>query len=469
MQENIDTSAHREHLSNVNKKGERIWIYPRFINGKFFKLRTWVSWFFLVVFFAMPFIEIKGHPFMLFNVLDREFVLFGLAFWPQDFSILVFVMLAFLVFVILFTVIFGRVFCGWVCPQTVFMEMVFRKIERWIEGQGAKQKALDEGPWNREKILKKSLKFSLFFLISFAISNTFLAYLIGKKQWLALITDSPLDHIAGLFSLLIFTSAFYFVFAHFRELTCTLVCPYGRLQSVMLDPSSIVVAYDFVRGEKRGFLKKGQKGEDNGDCVDCKLCVQVCPTGIDIRNGTQMECINCTACIDACNTVMHKTGMAPGLIRFDSLKGIREGKPAGFNFRIFGYSLVLALLLGIVTFLMLTRADIETTVIRTPGMTYQETPDGQISNLYHVEMLNKTFENMEVNVRLNYPGAQIKLIHPLGMVKGGNIVKSEFFITMPKKLIKQNSFPMEIEIWNEYEMVEKVKTSFLGPVTQPGI
>ncbi|MDX5436563.1 MAG: 4Fe-4S binding protein, partial [Pontibacter sp.] len=286
------TDEFRDHLSTVDAEGKRVWVYPKKPQGKLYNYRKYVSYVLLAFLFAGPFIKINGLPLLMLNVIERKFVIFGVLFWPQDFFILVLAFLTMAVFIILFTVVYGRIFCGWVCPQTIFLEMVFRRIEYLIEGDYTKQRALDKMPWNTEKILKKGTKTFVFLAISFLIANTFLAYIIGIDALLEIAIDNPLNHLAGLGALVVFTGLFYGVFAWFREQVCTIACPYGRLQGVMLDKKTVVVAYDYGRGEPRGKLRKNQERTE-GDCINCNQCVHVCPTGIDIRNGTQLECINC--------------------------------------------------------------------------------------------------------------------------------------------------------------------------------
>ncbi|HAP58809.1 MAG TPA: cytochrome c oxidase accessory protein CcoG, partial [Cytophagales bacterium] len=287
----------RDRISTVDEDGKRIWVYPKKPKGRFTSARSWVSYVLLAFLFAGPFLRIGGEPVLLLNVIERKFVILGQIFWPQDFYIFLFGMLVMVVFITLFTVVYGRIFCGWVCPQTIFMEMLFRKIEYAIEGDYMAQKKLSKQRWNREKVLKRGLKHTIFAAIALWIGNTFLAYIIGSEATLALITDGPQEHLGGFIAMVLFSGAFYGVFAFFREQVCTNVCPYGRLQGVLLDRKSVVVSYDHIRGEGRGKLRKGQDREAQGlgDCIDCSLCVKVCPTGIDIRNGTQLECINCTA------------------------------------------------------------------------------------------------------------------------------------------------------------------------------
>ncbi|MBR9978074.1 MAG: 4Fe-4S binding protein, partial [Bacteroidetes bacterium] len=272
----------RDRIATVDEEGGRNWIYPKKPFGRFFRWRTWVSWLLLAFLFLAPFIRINDEQLLLFNVLERKFVLFGITFWPQDFHLFVLLMIASVVFIFLFTAVYGRIFCGWICPQTIFMEMVFRKIEYLIEGDAHKQRALHAAPWTTGKILKKVSKQVIFFGISFLISNLFLAYIIGMDELLEIVTAPPSAHLTGFITILLFSGAFYFVFSWFREQVCTLVCPYGRLQGVLLDESSVVISYDFVRGEPREKFRKNVERKA-GDCVDCHQCVVVCPTGIDIR------------------------------------------------------------------------------------------------------------------------------------------------------------------------------------------
>src|SRR5690554_4483596 len=270
----------RDSIGTVDEEGKRKWVYPKKPKGKLYNARTWVSIFLLAILFSGPFIRIDGQPLLLINVIERKFVIFGQIFWPQDFYIFVLIMLAGVLFIVQFTVVFGRLFYGCEYPQTIIIEMVFQKIEYWIEGDFKHQKRLNDGPWNAEKIRKKVLKHGIFFLISFIISNTYLAYIIGSDELIRIITDNPMNHLGGLVSILIFTGVFYWVFSWFREQVCIVVCPYGRLQGVMLDRNSIVVAYDYIRGELRGKFKKNENRSEvgKGDCIDCNQCVYVCLT-----------------------------------------------------------------------------------------------------------------------------------------------------------------------------------------------
>ncbi len=258
---------------------------------------------------------------MMLNVLERRFVLLGMLFRPQDFYLVVLIGLTCLVTVVLSTVVFGRIWCGWLCPQTVFMEMLFRKIEYIIEGSAEQQLRRDRGPWSRDKMWRRGVKHVIFFALSFVIANVFLAWIIGAPALQAIVTDSPARHVVGLAAIVIFSFVFYLVFARFREQACVLACPYGRMLSALTDARTITITYDWRRGEPRNRLVRGAH-ETTGDCIDCHQCVTVCPTGIDIRDGIQLECVNCTACIDACNGVMARVGRPLGLIRLTSHNAI---------------------------------------------------------------------------------------------------------------------------------------------------
>ncbi|GAA4406877.1 cytochrome c oxidase accessory protein CcoG [Nibrella viscosa] len=460
----------RNHLSNAGEHGGRKWLHPRVIKGSLYRWRTVVAWVLLAALFAGPFLSYNGHPLFMFNVLERQFIFFGVTFWPQDFHLMAIGLITFIVFITLFTVVYGRVWCGWACPQTIFMEMVFRKIEIWIEGDhnrtgGPARKRLEAAPWTADKVMKKTAKHAIFFLISFAISNTFLAYIIGKDALLEIVTDNPANHLGGLASILIFTGAFYVVFAKLREIVCITICPYGRLQGVLLDKNSIVVAYDDVRGEPRGKIRKNEAPiQLKGDCIDCALCVHVCPTGIDIRNGTQLECIHCTACIDACDSVMDKVGRPRGLIRYDSPAGIQEKKPLRFTGRIMAYSGVLVALIAVLVFLLVSRTDIETTLLRAPGQLYQHEANGMIANLYTIELVNKTYRSVPVQFRLSRPDAVLRMVQPLTEVPANDIAKGVFFILLPEKSIHESSTKLELEVISGNKIIKRSTTSFLGPV-----
>jgi cytochrome c oxidase accessory protein FixG len=459
----------RASSSTVDDKGKRVWVYPKKPSGNYHKARVGVTVLLLGLLFAGPLVKVGAQPLFLFNVFARKFIIFGQAFWPQDFVLLAITLITCFVFVILFTVVFGRIWCGWMCPQTLFMEMVFRKIEYLTEGDMAAQRRLATAPWSFDKIKKKILKHSAFLLIAVLIAHTLMAYMIGIEETWKVAKGSPSEHLAGFFGMAGFTAVFYWLFAFFREQACIAVCPYGRLQGVLLGRESIVVAYDWLRGEPRGHLKKKTPAPSSqsvqGDCIDCNLCVQVCPTGIDIRNGTQLECVNCTACIDVCDDVMIKIGKPKGLIRFASYQSIKNGVQKLITGRVIGYSLVLVLLLGILSFALITRSDVETTFLKVSGTLYQREP-GLITNLYNAEFVNKTFEELNLEVRIESPSyAQLyKVDGKAVIVPAEDMIKSVYFIKIPEKQIMNARTVVRLGIYKNGRKVEDLKVKFIGPV-----
>lgn len=456
----------RNSIATVDEQGKRIWVYPKKPSGTHHRWRIAVSVALLTLLLSGPFLTIEGQPLLLLNIFERKFVILGQVFWPQDFVLLAILLITFFVFIILFTVVYGRIWCGWMCPQTLFMEMVFRKIEYLIEGDAHSQRRLNKEPWNAKKIFKKGTKQVAFFLIAVVISHTVLAYIVGIDETRNIISHPPAEHLGGFIALLAFTGIFYLVFAWFREQACVVVCPYGRLQSVLLVKDSIVVAYDWLRGEPRTKIRKNQNAEEKrGDCIDCKLCVHVCPTGIDIRNGTQLECVNCTACIDACDDVMLKINKPKGLIRYASYSGIEKGNQKVFTPRVAGYTAVLALLLGLFGFTLMTRSDVQTTILKVPGTLYQKS-DGNITNLYNVEFVNKTFTDMQLELKVISPqGATIR--RPDGrteMVKAGDLAKTVYFIQLPEQAVSEVRTTIYVGVYHEGKLLEKLKVKFIGPI-----
>lgn len=457
----------RNTIATVDEQGKRIWVFAKKPKGVYHRWRIVVTVFLLSILFAGPFLKINGQPFLLLNIFERKFVILGQAFWPQDFVLLALTLITFFVFITLFTVVFGRIWCGWMCPQTLFMEMVFRKIEFWIEGDANEQRRSKAGPMTGKRIGKNIFKHFIFIVISILIAHTVMAYLIGVDETLAIIQHSPADNLAGFIGLVSFSVIFYGVYARFREQACIAVCPYGRLQGVLLIKDSIVVAYDWLRGEPRGKIKKNAVAEmKTGDCIDCKLCVHVCPTGIDIRNGTQLECVNCTACIDACDEVMVKINKPKGLIRYASFNSIQNGIQKIITPRVIGYSCVLIALLALLGFALFTRSDVETTVLKVPGTLYQKNEDGTITNLYNVEFVNKTFSDMPLELRVESPSAAT-IIQPDNkaiLVPAEKLYKIVFFLKIPAEQISKARTEVILAVYGKGKKIETISVKFIGPV-----
>lgn len=459
----IDQSF-RDSIATVNAQGGRNFLFPKKPKGKLYNLRTMATVLYLAVFFTLPFIKVNGEPLFLFHVIERKFIFFGQIFWPQDFFIFAIGLLTFTVFIAVFTVVFGRVFCGWACPQTIFMEMIFRKIEYWLDGDAQAQRRLKEMPWNAYKIRKRAVKIAVFYAISFLIANFFLSYLIGMDQLKVMVKNGIFEHYVTFMSLIGFSTVFFFVFYWFREQVCLVVCPYGRLQGVLLDKKSMVVAYDYGRGEPRGKLKQAQLDLSQGDCIDCFACVRVCPTGIDIRNGTQLECVNCTACIDACDDIMTKINKPLGLIRIDSEENIATGKKNKFNWRVAAYSAVLLILLGFLAFLVISRNDVDATVLRTPGQIYQTLPDGRISNLYSIKLANKTRKDIPLTLKLETLDGEVQVIGNSLKVAAESYYQSPFFIKLAPDQLKRRKTKIRIGVYQGQKKIETAETTFMAPL-----
>lgn len=469
--ETPDKEIFRDSINTIDEEGKRKWVFPKKPSGPLYEKRKLVSYFLLAFLLAAPFIKINGNQFLLFNILERRFNIFGFPFWPQDFYLFVISMLIGVVFITLFTVGFGRVFCGWICPQTIFLEMVFRRIEYWIDGDRNKQIRLKRQKWDAEKIKKRLLKWFIFLVISFIIANVFLAYLIGGDKLLKYITEGPFEHTGTLIPLLIFTAVFYFVFAWFREQVCIIACPYGRLQGVLLDNKSIVVAYDYKRGEAENGRKKFRKNEDrealgNGDCIDCNQCVNVCPTGIDIRNGTQLECVNCTACIDECDHIMESINLPKGLIRFASEDEIEKKEPFKITARMKGYMAVLTILIGILAGMLMLRSDVEARILRLPGQLFEHKENGIISNVYTFKLVNKTSENIDdLSFKLRGWDGTINVVSTSETFKvdAQGTAEGTLFIELKQSDLSGDKNDVMIDLYSNGELIETSSVTFLGP------
>lgn len=465
-----DSENFRDSIGTIDKEGKRAWVFPKKPSGKFWKYRTYVSYFLLAFLLLSPFIKINGNQFMMFNVMERRFSIFGAPFWPQDFHLFVIAMIIGVIFIALFTVAFGRIFCGWMCPQTIFLEMVFRRIEFWIDGDRGAQKKLERQEWNAQKIRKRILKWTIFFLISFLIANVFLAYLIGSDRLIQYLVDGPLQHTSTLISLLIFTGVFYFIFAWFREQVCIIACPYGRMQGVLLDNKSIIVAYDHKRGEAENGRKKFRKNEDraalgHGDCIDCFQCVHVCPTNIDIRNGTQLECINCTACIDECDSIMEKINLPKGLIRYASEDEITKKEKFKFTPRLKGYTAILVILTGVLAGMLFLRNDLEANILRLPGQLYEHKEGNVISNVYTYKLVNKTSKDVnDVNFKLLSHKGTVELVrHEDFIVPAQKLAEGTLFVEINNAALSDDKNKIKIGVYSGDNLIETTSAAFMAP------
>ena len=502
-EQEINWGDYRDHLATAHKDGSRKWVYAKKPCGTWTARRKWFAWVLIATMFAGPFVKIGGNPLLMINIVERKFSILGQIFWPEDSIIFAVTMLLYFAGIMVFTTVFGRLWCGWACPQTVMMEMVFRPIEYLIEGDAMEQRANDKLPKNGRRFGKKLLKHVIFFSLSLLIGNTLLSYIIGWEKLALIVTDDPRNHLGGLGFMVAFTMLFYGIFARFREQACTFICPYGRFMSALIDENTMVVAYDHKRGEKRGPIRKAAprlvaqapspvavqqapplagapRGEapgeptqagapvppqaGHGDCVDCHQCVAVCPTGIDIRNGTQMECVNCTACIDACDTVMTKVGLPKGLIRYASLDGIQKGQPLRFTARMKVYTVIITGLVSLLAFLVFTRAEVETIFLRAPGSLFQMMPDGNYNNLYTVKVINKCSRDLPIEFRLENIAGKVTVMGSQQLVAPKEkLAEASVMIELAPTALTGPGTRLVIGVYSNGKKLETLKTVFVGP------
>ncbi len=468
-----ETTDFRNKLGVIKKDGSRSFVFAKKPKGKFYDYRTYLSWI-LIAFLLLgptPLLNINGNQLMMFNFFTREFFIFSIPFFPQDFYLFAVGMVVTIIFIILFTVVYGRIFCGWICPQTIFLEMLFRKIEYLIDGDRGAQMRLERQDWNAEKIRKRALKWSVFAVLSFVIANAFLAYLIGWNELIKYVTDGPLEHLTLFTGLLFFTAAFYFVFTWFREQVCTLVCPYGRLQGALTDDRTIQVAYDYKRGEGPNGRAKFRKAEDrkangNGDCIDCNQCVVVCPTGIDIRNGNQLECVGCTACIDACDNVMDKVGYERGLIRYASEHELRTGEKWKLTPKIVFITVLLCGLTIVMSSLLVFRSTIDSKFLKVPGSTYTLEEGEIVTNTYQYSLINKTNNKYTITLKLVSHKGEVRVEGARNRIElnRGKQIKGIIKIRIPLTEVRDMKEEITVGVYDmKGKLIDTYETNFMGP------
>src|SRR5688572_4029562 len=401
----VSTLEHptRNSVTTIKSDGSRPFLFPADAQGRFARARRLSAFGLIVFYLSLPWIKINGHPAVFLDVADRRFHLFGVTLGANDLWLLFFVItgLGFSLFFV--TALLGRVWCGWACPQTVFLDHVYRRIERWIDGDAVKRRALDNSPWSTRKFLKRAVKHTLYVLVSAVITHLFLAYFLSLPEVCEMVSDAPAEHWGAFGFIVVATGVLYFNFAWFREQMCIVVCPYGRMQSALIDDHSLVIGYDTRRGEPRGKVRPAgpvqsfvrelaaQAAPGTGDCVACNRCVNVCPTGIDIRQGLQMECIGCTACIDACDDVMTRLGRPRGLIRYDSQASFSGGRTQWSRPRTVLYAALLLIGASVTTWALSTVKPANLAVTRMTGAPYI-VDAMSVRNQFLVRIVNKRSE-----------------------------------------------------------------------------
>jgi len=416
-------------LSTLNEDGSRRWLRPKLSPGGFWRWRRVVAYALMVVFFALPYLRVGGKPLVLLNIPRREFTILGTTFLPTDTLLLMLLMVSIALGIFLLTALLGRVWCGWACPQTVYLEFLFRPIERWVEGGRSGSLALDR---DRNQLHPRRLaKYAIYLVLALFLAHTFLAYFVGIEQLVQWVRRSPWEHPTSFLVMAGTTAMIFADFAWFREQTCIVACPYGRLQSVLLDRRSLIVGYDPNRGEPRMRGVK-ERAATAGDCIDCGACVQTCPTGIDIRDGLQMECIHCTQCADACDAIMDQVGTPRGLIRYTSQDALAGVPSPRLRPRVVLYPAVMAVSLGLLIYNLGTQVDTEVTLLRGIGAPFTREPTGMIVNQVRVKVTNRAEATRSYRIEVT-DGEPFRLVAPVNPVPvtGGHTIENSFFVVSP--------------------------------------
>ena len=465
--------APEEVLSTMRQDGSRRWLYPTLSQGRFLTARRGVAYLLIALFFLLPVVHINGEPAMFLDIVHRRFALFGGVFYATDTALLMLLGLTLVLGVAWFTALFGRVWCGWGCPQTVYLEFVFRPIERLLEGKASQRKRRDEKEMTFDTAWRKVVKWGLYVLIAAAMAHTFVAYFVSWDKLLEWMTGPPAEHW-GFFVLMALTTALIvFDFGYFREQMCTITCPYARLQSVLMDRDSLIVSYDPGRGEPRGRRDRTQREQekqglaiDLGDCIDCGACVRTCPTGIDIRDGLQLECISCTQCVDACDRIMDSLNKPPGLIRYTSENALEDEETSIVRPRMILYTVLLAVLSGLLIFGISRTDGYEVSLVRASGAPFATLPDGQISNRVKLRMQNRTGQARTMDVEILEPeGASVRIVGPQKIELAPSQMKRfDVWILVPRQAFEQGRSRAKLRIGDGTEDLDRVVTfPLIGP------
>ncbi len=454
--------ATEQVLSTLNRDGSRRWLHPRLSRGRFHRRRLAVAWGLIALFTAIPYLRMNGKPWILLDVPARRFTLFGATFLPTDGFLLMLLMVGILLTVFLLTAMFGRVWCGWACPQTVYMEFVYRPIERLTTGRSrfTRRLGLDrvgEGP-------RRALRYALYLLLSVYLAHTFLAYFVGVDRLRHWIGGSPFQHPAAFLVMAVTTLLMLLDFGYFREQVCLVACPYGRFQSVLLDRRSKIVGYDPGRGEPRAKPKERAAARPAGDCIDCGACVHTCPTGIDIREGLQMECVHCTQCIDACDAIMDRVGKPRGLIRYTS-KAELAGEPRRMlRPRVVIYPAIIAIVFGLLAASLVEKEDADVTVLRGIGSPYAELPDGRISNQLRIKIVNRADAARSFTVSVpDEPALGIVAPENPLPLAAGESQTAPVFVQAPRSVFVDGRHDIVVRITDGAAFDERVPYRLLGP------
>lgn len=457
-------------LATTDKDGHRVYIHPQDVTGKWINLRRRIFWLLIMFYLILPWVYWNGKQVVLLNLPAREFYIFGRTFYGHDGPLLIYVLLGFILFVSFVTSLWGRIWCGYACPQTVFIETFYRPIEKFIEGSARKREKLQSAPWGFEKIWKRIAKWFLYLLVSLHIVHSFLGYFVGTHELLRISTHSPAEHPTLFITMLVMTGIILLDFGWFRDQFCIIACPYGRFQSIVMDENSMIVSYDKERGEPRK-RTPGVSPEDNGDCVNCDRCVKVCPTGIDIREGLQMECIACTQCIDACDEIMRKVKKPEGLIRYTTELEL-EGKPKKISFRVYVYLLLfLVMIAGLLSHLQLVKG-LRYQFIKGGTVPFQKITNGESELIVnHFKLILNYYDNDKIELDLRISEKEnldeLEIVIPqLPIVMDSQNKEVSVFFKYPGKYLKSGKRSVKLELFNKKtnKVVKYVEVNLVGPI-----
>jgi len=447
-------------LSTLMEDGSRRWIYPRVALGPYLRARRILAWALIAVFTLLPYLKIHGKPAVLLDLPQREFTIFGFTFLSTDTLLLALALIALIVGICLVTAVAGRVWCGWMCPQTVYMEFVFRPIERLFDGPPGAQ----HRPGKKRTIPRTMAKYAVYLVVSAYLAHTFLAYFVGVDALAQWVRRSPVEHPVSFLVMLVVTALMMFDFAYFREQMCIVACPYGRFQSVMLDRDSLIVSYDPRRGEPRGKLANRKVDSSHGDCIDCGLCTDTCPTGIDIRDGLQLECVACTQCIDACNGVMERIGKPKGLIRLSSQAAIEGGRRRLLRPRVILYPALMLVLATAFLVVLFNKKSADVTILQGLGLPYSETAPGEITNQLQVIIENRSGRDAVYSITIDDAQAHFARESKGIAIAAGKSAKTPLAIVVPATAFERGICGVQLRVSDDATFKQDVACRLLGPV-----